>query len=340
MKNCLDEIKLNADKKLFDFGRNMLKRIINLEKYIDENGDDIDPILKKRNIKVLISEMCNAKQWSDIVASNINSEQIRLHFLSHENNITVYRNIFSICHKDAFNLSELNKEIISMCAEQKISIEGKEIKKFICSACICGFLNIESTQRLDIENLEKIDFPKEIVNTVYIIENILCSNDTSTLGDRDIAVHIDEIESDFWTDFMLYTIAKMQSYFDVIQSYQEKLKSLDSLEENINERFKKHVQEFYGKTMEIIGIFIAVFSLIGFNLFRDNNMSVHNILILNLSCILGIVTMFFLIDYIMNKKMKGVYYIVIIVLLVVGILLVTDSYTKDCYFVKKIFFLT
>lgn len=318
----------------------MIKAIINLENKIS-NLEDVDNILKKQNIKKLILEISGESSWERIEETILEEKKIYYNFLCYKNNMKIY-NIIYAKFKENFNLSDVVSEI----KLSNIALDQKEIKKYICCACICEFVRIGSSQRIEIENINQLKSPPKIVESVYLIENILCNiygGSGAILSDRDITIGISSYMNEFWTEFILYSIDRMVDYYEMINTYQESLKSIKSIDEEIKkgieqinktkdnaekdinnkleEMFKNNVNSFYGRAMEIIGIFIAIFSLIGFNLFRDNYIDMNNILIMNFSCILAIVVMFFLIKHILDEKLESDIFILIIVALIVAILI-------------------
>lgn len=67
-------------------------------------------------------------------------------------------------------------------------------------------------------------------------------------------------------------------------------------------------QKIYSKILEIVGLLIAVFSIIGINCFTlatQSTISVTNILIINCSVMLCIITIFYLIHNILQKNIIG-----------------------------------
>lgn len=92
---------------------------------------------------------------------------------------------------------------------------------------------------------------------------------------------------------------------DLDQKIQEKIDAgAEEQKKDLEARFHKNMQESYGKTLEMMGIFIAVFSIIGFNIFNQNTKSASAVLVTNLSCLLSLVTLFFIIDCIAGKEEK------------------------------------
>lgn len=324
----------------------MIKDIINLENSISTNLKDADPILGKQNIKKIIIEMLECSSWERIDEIIPDEKQISYEFLNQENNMKIYNILYSICKENNYNVSDLISQISLLSAKQNIVLDGMKTKKYICCACICGFVGMESLQFIEIEKEDKLNHPPQIIESVYLIENILCSiygGNEAKLSDKEITVGVNLDMEEFWKEYMLYNIDRMLDSLKIVNSCQEFLKSKTSIEEEINigvkqinktkdeasedirnsldKEFKKHVNSFYGKTMEIIGIFIAIFSLINLNLFSKNDMDIINILILNLSCILGIVVMFFLIKHILDENLKSYTFIGIIAILVIAILI-------------------
>lgn len=325
----------------------MLKSIIKVEDEISADLGNADIILGKQNIKKLIDDMLIDCKWEQIKNFSRDERQIYYKFFGFENNMEIYNNIAAIC-KNNFNVSDLVSEIGLLNADQNISLNQERIKKYICFACVCGFLKIKAIQHIEIKNVQRFKCSSELVETVYLIENILCGvygDDGSILSDRDITIGINSDKNDFWMDYMLYNIARIEKDFKVVEDFRNCLneqksegdnakKAIEAIKEaedhakkeiegTLDEKFKNYVNNFYGRTMEIIGIFIAIFSLIGFNLFSANNMNLINILILNLSCILGIAVMFFLIKHILDDKVTDCKFIAIIITLVVAILILS-----------------
>lgn len=257
----------------------MIKAIINLENKIS-NLEDVDNILKKQNIKKLILEISGESSWERIEETISEEKQIYYNFLCYENNMKIYNIIYAIC-KENFNLFDVAREISLISGS---ALDEIKIKKYICCACICEFVRIEANQKIEIENVDKLNSPAKIVERVYLIENILCNvyeSGGAILSDRDITIGISQNMNEFWMEFMLYSIDKMVDNYKIVNSYQESLKSIKSIDEeikkgieeinktqdnaekNINnkleEMFKNNVNSFYGRAMEIIGILLLFF---------------------------------------------------------------------------------
>ena len=94
-----------------------------------------------------------------------------------------------------------------------------------------------------------------------------------------------------------------------------------------NKETEEKASNLYSKILEIVGLLIAVFSIIGVNCFTlssQTNIDVFNILLINSSLVISIVLILFLIHNIIHSNKTRIYYVIFIftVLFFVGTLIV------------------
>lgn len=287
----------------------MIKDMIELEIWIDEKKKEnelINEWLANQNIKKLLCEIYEEDferiaQWTE--------NEIGFKFFEKGNHLNIYYAVREICIQE-FGLPDVINQI-----QRRVDSHEKEdeIKKILVTLALLGFV--------ELNNLSSIpgEVDTAVAETAYIVENVLFGvyeKKDRNLPDNEVAVNVKEYNQGFWVMFewnMVKTVQDIKSKFpqesiiaEINKHVKEKIEEIDKKTETEKEGIEKIVEEkfhgFYMKMIELMGIFVAIFSLIGFNLFRENELDVISTLLMNLSCVLALVVMFILIDYLVNKE--------------------------------------
>lgn len=300
-------------------------------------------IISKRKINENVCSLTGYDRDDDLL-ERMNSSILVNAFLDKPGNITICGILESIIQKDndCFNAHNVISAIIERCGKIQLQKSESDIRVFLGQAAICGLIELRLSHKQPDINKDCIALCmyRDVLEKAYIIESIFADNTDLSLYDVDVYISLEygQLFREYflfnWDEIKcvrmeLKSIEKIKEELDNI--FKEEQKKLDDdfgkkqkkLNSEMETRFKEHMQDFYLKIMEIMGIFVAIFVLIGSNFFGRSDIKINEILISNASCTLMLLIIFFLIEkFLKGKPTKSTYHKMLIVAIVLVMLII------------------
>lgn len=303
-------------------------------------------------VKTFAVEMLKKIEYEEIERLG-QQEEISFRFLMCGRNMSIFFSLFPL-KQYSYSAGDIIHTTQDKKSGLDINFSRNEIIDFLCGGIILGILKINCLKKLEVILESEIsDTCLNILNceeSDYIMLlglKLLLSleQEEETIGGEmeyikytDIEIGIDDAINDAWKNrAMWYILAKINEQNNIQNEERRKgqnrisdmtenaIESINNKKTELMQEMQNKIQNFYGHTLEVMGLFIAIFSIIGFNLFQSANFSFQEIMVINISCILSIVVIFWQIEKIVKSDKKSHTIIIIFALILLLILFVNLS---------------
>lgn len=316
----------------------MLERILyfgkKLEKELTYIEDSVyKDILQNNKIPLFLKDKFGIENWE--IESNINYSTILepsikdMHLL-----ITLIRCInlpvdVELANGDYSNSHNIDKIYNEISKEN--GVNQKDFANFLCFSFFNGYIDLDTSQKLEFTFKEGYTSSNEtLLKKFYLLECILTfvySSPPRSIEFKQFTCKIEKEQlKNFWFEYMIKTIEKNSIYKKDLSTM---IAKVEELQKENEEKYQKNLTAFFGRNIELMAIFVAVFAIICSNIgMRD--FSAYALILTNLTIVLSLLIIFKMIDFIVNKSFNNrcFYFIIVtLVFLLIFILFFNTFYT-------------